>query len=66
MSDENILKLLQGFTDGIEKAAGAASCMIHQHGDPRFIPLRDRLVGVQKKSIDMAVKLSGVTVRNAQ
>jgi len=50
------------FMDGISKASGAASQMVHAHADPRFLPLRDRLEAVHKASSKIAVKASGLVV----
>lgn len=56
--------VLSKFVDGLTKASGAASCIIQEHQDPRFIPLRDKLVAIRDKAISIAIRASGVTVHN--
>ena len=64
MKEQKQAKLLLGFMDGIAKASGAASQMAHAHGDPRFLPVRDRLDAVHKAATKIAVKASGLQVQN--
>ena len=56
--------LLSRFVDGLTKASGAASAIVHEHQDPRFLPIRDKLVAVRDRAISIALKASGITVRN--
>ena len=56
--------LLSKFVDGLTKASGAASCAVHDHQDPRFIPIRDKLNLIRERAINIAIKASGITVRN--
>ena len=62
MSTENpTMQLLQKFIDGVTKSEGAMAQMVHQHQDPRFIPIRNKLTLIKKKCLDIAIKASGVT-----
>ena len=60
----SVPQLLSKFIDGLTKAGGAAACIIHDHQDPRFIPVRDRLSLIRDKAINIAMRASGITVRN--
>ena len=64
MKDDNATVLLRKFVDGLTKASAAASCIVHEHQDPRFIPLRDRLLVIRDRSINIAIKASGIKVQN--
>lgn len=52
--------------DGISKAEGGAAQMVHQHMDPRFIPIRDKLTLIKQKCITIAMKASGLKVMNVR
>ena len=64
MEKESQARLLMAFMGGIAKASGAASGMLHEHHDPRFLPIRDRLEAVHKASSKIAIKASGIRVAN--
>lgn len=64
MTEESIPMLLKKFVDGVSKASGAASAMVHEYNSPYFLPLRDKLSSIRDKSIKIAIQASGVTVRN--
>lgn len=58
--------ILGKFIDGLTKSAGAASAFVHDHQDPRWIQVRDKLNAIKDKAIGIAIKASGITVRNVQ
>jgi hypothetical protein len=62
MKGQSQAQLLLRFMDGISKAAGACSAIIHDHQDPRFIVIRDKLEAVHKASSKIAVQASGIQV----
>lgn len=64
MRDEKVPAVLKKFVDGITKAHGGASQMVHHHQDPRFIPIYKKLGMIKEKSIDIAMKATGIEVQN--
>lgn len=67
MSDaEKVPGLLAKFVDGITKAEGGAAQMIHQHQDPRFIPIHDKLFKIKSKCISIAIKATRTKVTHVR
>lgn len=66
MKEDRVPALLSKFMDGISKAEGGAAQMVHQHMDPRFIPIRDKLTLIKQKCITIAMKASGLKVMNVR
>lgn len=66
MKKDTVPALLAKFVDGLTKAEGAASHMVHHHMDPRFIPIRDKLYAIKNKAIGIAIKASGIEVHNVR
>ena len=66
MRDETTPQLLKKFLDGIVKSSGAAGQMVHQHEDPRWMPLYHKLSMVREKTIKIALKATGVEVKHGQ
>lgn len=58
--------LLKRFLDGIVKANGAASHLVHQHQDPRFIPLYQKLSSIRDKTMRIAINATGVEVKHGR
>lgn len=56
--------LLKKFTDGLTKAVGGTSQMVHQHQDPRFIPIYKKLSLIRDRTIKIAIKATGSGVYN--
>lgn len=59
-------KLLSKFIDGLTKSSGAASAFVHDHQDPRWIVVRDKLNAIKEKAVSIAIKASGITVQNVK
>lgn len=53
--------LLQNFINSLSMAEGASWQMIHQHADPRFIPIRDMLTQLKNNTIAIALSPSDET-----
>ena len=58
--------LLSKFVDGLTKASGAASAIVHEHQDPRFMAIRNKLNLIRDKAISIAIKASGITVQHVK
>lgn len=67
MTDYNsTTMLLKKFCDGIVKAHGAASQMVHQHEDIRWMPLAQKLGMVRERIIKIAMQATGVEVKHGR
>jgi hypothetical protein len=64
MTEEKQTEILKRFIDGLTKSSGAAAQMVHSHQDPRFLPIKEKLIAVRDKAINMAIKGSGIKVEN--
>lgn len=62
--NETTPQLLKKFLDGLNKAIGGTSQMVHQHEDIRFIPIYQKLSLVRDKTMDVAMKATGIEVKH--
>lgn len=53
MIEPNPITLLREFVYGIIQAEGAASQMVHQHHDPRWLAIRDILSSVKDNCLSL-------------
>lgn len=58
--------LLKKFTDGLTKAVGGSSQLVHQHQDPRFIPIYKKLSMIRDRTIKIAIKATGYEARDGR
>lgn len=61
---ETVHQILKKFIDGLNKSSGAAAALVHEHQDPRFMPIYEKLTSVRNKAIDMAMKATNMGVQH--